>query len=182
MSDYQYHIFIGYRRSDEHWVRWTRENFARALRSTGESWSARLATALAHSRLLIPVLSRDYFQSNWCWLEFEMMSCSEQEHGFRTANKREVCSRKSGTDGSLDLYIQRSSPRKDRSSALRVASLKGAHPSSRSTFVRCSGKNSTLLPTHLCFPESVKQEKHGYLRRKEELGDAENVILRQPEF
>ncbi len=91
MSDYQYHIFIGYRRSDEHWVRWIQENFGRALRSTGESWSARLATALAHSRLLIPVLSRDYFQSNWCWLEFEMMSCSEQEHGFRTANKREVC-------------------------------------------------------------------------------------------
>jgi hypothetical protein len=107
MSDYQYHIFISYRRSDENWVRWTRENFARPLRSllrpalgkveifvdeqieTGESWPARLATALAHSRLLIPVLSREYFQSNWCRLEFETMSRREQEHGFRTANKPE---------------------------------------------------------------------------------------------
>jgi hypothetical protein len=76
---------------DEDWVRWTRENFVRPLRSllrpalgdvcifvdeqieTGSSWPDRLAGALARSRLFIPVLSRDYFRSDWCRLELGLM-------------------------------------------------------------------------------------------------------------
>ncbi len=102
MEDYEYHIFISYRRSDVDWVRWTRENFVRALRAllipsvgtikifvdesieTGASWPLRLAQALARSRLLVPVLSRDYFQSDWCRLELALMLDREGRCGFRT--------------------------------------------------------------------------------------------------
>ncbi|MCX7110387.1 MAG: toll/interleukin-1 receptor domain-containing protein [Proteobacteria bacterium] len=89
--DYEYDIFISYRRMDEDWIRWTKENFVRPLRSllrpalgnvkifvddqieTGSSWPDYLARALAHSRLLIPVLCRDYFNSDWCRLELALM-------------------------------------------------------------------------------------------------------------
>lgn len=103
MAGYEHHIFVSYRRSDEDWVRWTRENFVRPLRSllrpslgdvsifvdenleTGVSWPLRLAQALARSRLLIPVLSRSYFQSDWCRLELAIMYRREQTANFRTA-------------------------------------------------------------------------------------------------
>ncbi len=70
MADYEHDIFISYRRMDEEWIHWTRNNFLRPLRSllrpalgnvgifvddqieTGASWPARLARALARSRLL----------------------------------------------------------------------------------------------------------------------------------
>ena len=105
MADYEYHIFLSYRRMDEDWVRWTRENFVRPLRSllrpalgdvkifvdeqieTGVSWPAHLAAAHAHSRLLIPVLSRDYFNSDWCRLELALMHHRETQLGYRTAAK-----------------------------------------------------------------------------------------------
>lgn len=108
MADYDYHIFISYRRMDEDWVRWTRENFVRPLRSllrpalgdvkifvdeqieTGISWPAHLAAALAHSRLLIPVLSRDYFNSEWCRLELALMHHRESQLGLRTPEKPDV--------------------------------------------------------------------------------------------
>jgi TIR domain len=81
VSDYEYEIFISYRRMDDDWVRWTRGNFAHPLRSllrpvlgtvhifideqieTGSTWPAHLARAHTRSRLLIPILSRDYFRS-----------------------------------------------------------------------------------------------------------------------
>lgn len=105
MPDYEHHVFVSYRRSDEDWVRWTRENFVRPLRTllrpalgnihifadeqieTGASWPLRLAIALGRSRLMIPVLSRDYFISHWCQLEITLMYQREQELGFRTAEK-----------------------------------------------------------------------------------------------
>lgn len=103
MSDYEYDIFISYRRSDEHWVRWTRHNLVRPLRAllrpalgsvrifldeqieTGADWPLRLAQALARSRLLIPVLSRDYFRSDWCRLEIALIHHREVQCGLRTA-------------------------------------------------------------------------------------------------
>jgi hypothetical protein len=103
MSDYENHIFVSYRRADEDWVRWTRENFERTLGSllrpalgevhifvdeqieTGMTWPARLAQALARSRLLIPVLSRSYFLSAWCRLELAIMYDREQKAHLRTA-------------------------------------------------------------------------------------------------
>jgi hypothetical protein len=47
-------------------------------------WPARLAKALAHSRLLIPILSRDYFNSDWCRLELALMHHREKFVGYRT--------------------------------------------------------------------------------------------------
>jgi hypothetical protein len=103
VSRYEHDIFISYRRSDLDWVRWTRENFARALETllrpglgsvrifldeqieTGASWPQQLALSLARSRLMVPVLSRDYFQSKWCRVEFALMHQREQRHKFRTA-------------------------------------------------------------------------------------------------
>jgi hypothetical protein len=93
---------------DEDWVRWTRNNFARPLRSllrpalgdvrifldeqieTGASWPARLAAAHTRSRLLIPILSRDYFNSEWCRLELTLMYEREKLLGFRTPVKPHV--------------------------------------------------------------------------------------------
>jgi hypothetical protein len=102
MADYESDIFISYRRTDEVWVRWTRENFMRPLRSllqpalgevrifidesieTGMTWPPFLACALARSRLIIPVLSRGYFQSEWCRLELAIMYRREQMTCLRT--------------------------------------------------------------------------------------------------
>lgn len=102
MADYEHDIFISYRRMDKDWIRWTSENFLRPLRSllrpgsgnlrifvddqieTGSSWPARLARAHTRSRLLIPVLSRDYFNSEWCRLELALMYHREDLVGYRT--------------------------------------------------------------------------------------------------
>lgn len=102
--DYENLIFISYRRADPDWVRWTRENFVRALSSllrpalgdvgvfldgtieTGASWPHRLATSLARSKILVPVLSRDYFYSEWCRLELALMLHREELLGLRTAS------------------------------------------------------------------------------------------------
>ena len=93
---------------DEDWVRWTQENLVRPLRSllrpalgdvrifldeqieTGVSWPARLAAAHTRSRLLVPVLSRDYFNSPWCRLELALMYEREKLLGFRTLDKPQV--------------------------------------------------------------------------------------------
>src|SRR5258708_1301966 len=87
MDEYENHIFISYRRPDAGGVRWTRDNFVRALTSLlrprlgpirvfmdetiedGAAWPNHLARSLSRSRIMVPVLSRDYFQSDWCRLE-----------------------------------------------------------------------------------------------------------------
>lgn len=102
MPDYKHHIFVSYRRSDEDWVRWTRDNLIRSLRSllrpslgaveiyldelieTGASWPNHLALNLSRSRLMIAVLSRDYFQSDWCKLELALMHEREKSTNLRT--------------------------------------------------------------------------------------------------
>jgi hypothetical protein len=102
MPDYEHHIFLSYRRSDEDWVRWTRDNFGRALASllrpaignvsiyideaieTGAEWPHHLALSLARSRLMVAVLSRDYFHSQWCRLELALMHNRERQANFRT--------------------------------------------------------------------------------------------------
>jgi hypothetical protein len=100
MADYLHDIFISYRRWDEDWIRWTEKNFVRPLRAllrpglgnvkifvdtqieSGTSWPLRLAKALACSKILVPVLSRDYFQSDWCRLELALMLERERLTGF----------------------------------------------------------------------------------------------------
>jgi hypothetical protein len=108
MADYEHDIFISYRRMDKDWIKWTRENFIRPLRAllrpgvgsvkifvddqieTGASWPAYLARALARSRLLIPVLCRDYFKSDWCRLELALMHHREALVSFRTPANSDV--------------------------------------------------------------------------------------------
>jgi hypothetical protein len=103
MTDYVNDIFISYRRSDVDWVRWTRENFVRALSSLlrirlgsvtvfmdetiedGASWPNHLAMSLSRSRIMVPVLSRDYFHSDWCRLELALMHHREKTRNLRTA-------------------------------------------------------------------------------------------------
>lgn len=103
MADYEHDIFISYRRSDIDWVRWTRENFVRALSSllrprlgsikvfvdetieVGASWPNHLAMSLSRSRIMVAVLSRDYFQSDWCRLELALMHHREKKGSLRTA-------------------------------------------------------------------------------------------------
>ncbi len=106
MSDYENDIFISYRRSDADWVRWTRDNFARALASLlrprlgsirvfldesiedGSSWPTHLARSLSRSRIMVPILSRDYFKSKWCRLELALMCHREHSIDFRTARNQ----------------------------------------------------------------------------------------------
>ena len=101
--DYEYDIFISYRRSDDDWVRWTQEHFVRLLRSllhpslgrvrifidhdieAGTAWPSRLAQALARSRLMVPILCRDYFRSEWCRMELAVMHHREQIADLRSA-------------------------------------------------------------------------------------------------
>jgi hypothetical protein len=108
MADYEYDIFISYRRMEKDWIKWTRENFVRPLRvllgpglgdvkifvddqiETGASWPAYLARALARSRLMIPVLSRNYFESDWCRLELALMHHREELVCYRTPTHSEV--------------------------------------------------------------------------------------------
>jgi hypothetical protein len=108
MSEYEHDIFISYRRMDKEWIRWTQENFLRPLRSllrpalgnvnifvddqieTGASWPAYLAQALARSRLMVPILSREYFGSDWCRLELALMHRREEIVGYRTPAESSV--------------------------------------------------------------------------------------------
>jgi len=108
MSDYEYDFFISYRRSDKRWIRWVRENMKETLETllapalgevkiftdhqieAGVSWPGRLAEALARSRILIPLLCRDYFRSDWCRLELALMREREKRHNFRCEVNREV--------------------------------------------------------------------------------------------
>jgi hypothetical protein len=102
MAGYEHDIFISYRRSDVDWVRWTRENFVRALSSLlrvrlgqikvfvdetiddGASWPNHLAMSLSRSRIMVAVLSRDYFHSDWCRLELALMHHREKTANLRT--------------------------------------------------------------------------------------------------
>ena len=108
MADYEHHIFVSYRRWDRPWVRWTRENFAEPLGSilspalgnvkifadekldVGVSWPLELARAHTHSRLLIPILSRDYFRSGWCRLELALMYHRQKERRYRAVDEEHV--------------------------------------------------------------------------------------------
>jgi hypothetical protein len=49
----------------------------------GASWPGDLALNHARSKLLIAVLSRDYFQSDWCRLELALMYDREKTAGLR---------------------------------------------------------------------------------------------------
>ena len=92
MADYEYDVFLSYRRSNQ-WPRFVHQHFfpkfkhwldARLGHSssvfydaqdieTGESWPYRLAEALARSKVMVCLWSREYFSSDWCAAELGHM-------------------------------------------------------------------------------------------------------------
>jgi hypothetical protein len=90
---YEYDAFISYRRT---WRKWIRNAFLPSLTfylneelageclqgkvfvdendiEEGAQWPAALAQAHSRARVLIPVLSRQFFQSDWCRVELGLM-------------------------------------------------------------------------------------------------------------
>jgi len=102
--DYDYDVFISYRRRDK-WPFWVEEHlvpllkrylneeldwdvgifFDRDLEKTNVSWPNALAKRLAHSAILIPLWSKSYFRSPWSGAEFAHMRYRKRECGFRTS-------------------------------------------------------------------------------------------------
>ena len=105
MSDYKFDIFISYPHEDDHetWVhdiflgsfeRYLTQELGRkpdlfvderGIRP-GQSWPLRLKEALAHSRLLVPIWSVNYFLSDWCRAECLCFLHREENLGYRKSN------------------------------------------------------------------------------------------------
>jgi hypothetical protein len=89
---YQYDVFLSYRRAND-WPRFVENHFLPKFRhwldatlgrtssvffdvrdiETGESWPYRLANALAHSKVMVCLWSKEYFCSEWCAAELTQM-------------------------------------------------------------------------------------------------------------
>lgn len=91
--DYEFDIFISYRH--EPFGYWINQHFLPPFRdylkqsvplgrdaqifidregiSTGDNWPDRLKYALAHSRCMVAIWHRDYFESKWCLAELNVM-------------------------------------------------------------------------------------------------------------
>jgi hypothetical protein len=88
---YQHDVFISYRR-DEDWTPWTRDHFKRVLRpylkrdlgrepdiflderiEIGADWIDSLGENLAKSKVLVALFSKDYFGSDWCVHELDLV-------------------------------------------------------------------------------------------------------------
>jgi TIR domain-containing protein len=97
---YRYHLFISYKRGD--WTPWIRDIFRPEIErylqpeiqekleifvderiEDGKSWPIELSISLACARLLLPVLSVEYFGSDWCRRELAHMLEREARLGFR---------------------------------------------------------------------------------------------------
>ena len=89
---YQNDVFISYRREEYLWTPWARDYLKKALQSylqrelgvpanvffdeqipVGSNYVEHLAEALAQSKIMVAVLSRDYFSSPWCVHELDLM-------------------------------------------------------------------------------------------------------------
>lgn len=102
-NDYVHDLFLSYPHQDEHKT-WVREIFVGILKlylteelgrpvnifldrediHSGDAWPQRLKLALATSRILIPVWSIHYFNSDWCRAECSVMLYREERLGYRT--------------------------------------------------------------------------------------------------
>jgi hypothetical protein len=88
---YLHDIFISYKR-ETLWTPWTRDHLKRLLTAylqqelgdapdifvdenitVGADWVNQLAMSLAHSKVMIAVFSGDYFGSDWCLHELDLM-------------------------------------------------------------------------------------------------------------
>jgi hypothetical protein len=89
---YQNDIFISYRREKNAWTPWARDTFKLALESClqrelgdppnifiddqtpiGTNFVNHLARTLARSKVMVALLSKDYFSSDWCVHELDLM-------------------------------------------------------------------------------------------------------------
>lgn len=100
--DYQYDVFVSYPHVEKH-ERWVQQVFIKEIRTlltnalgrhvkifsdragieSGDEWPERLKVALAHSRVLVPVWSVEYFYSKWCMAECSVFRHREDKFGFR---------------------------------------------------------------------------------------------------
>lgn len=99
---YAHDVFISYRHHKEwpKWIRnifydifdhWLGEELGRDCSifidyqlETGHNWPAQLADSLSRSRVLVPLWSPQYFNSNWCLREIALFAAREQATGFGT--------------------------------------------------------------------------------------------------
>jgi hypothetical protein len=89
--EYIYDVFVSYKRHRD-WTPWTREHIFDLLDAyltqelgdkpsifiddkiePGADWPNRLGNALARSRVLLPIFSGDYFGSDWCLHELDLL-------------------------------------------------------------------------------------------------------------
>jgi hypothetical protein len=89
---YQRDVFISYRREDYAWTPWARDTFKRALESwlqrelgrpanvfideqvpVGTDYVNHLAQMLVESKVMVALFSKDYFSSEWCVHELDLM-------------------------------------------------------------------------------------------------------------
>ncbi|HEX3481205.1 MAG TPA: TIR domain-containing protein [Kofleriaceae bacterium] len=103
MDDYEYDVFISYRRAGGA-QKWVDKHFAPTLRDClayelpapprvffdaqleeGTTWPPELGHKLARSRMLVSLWSKNYLNSEWCAMELAHMRAREAEAGFRTA-------------------------------------------------------------------------------------------------
>jgi hypothetical protein len=105
MTDYQYDVFLSYRRAGSV-PDWMRNHFRPVLEDclademtrnprvfldtnieTATHWPAELERALRTSRLLLPVWTPQYFCSSWCHAEWQTMTRREEVIGLGTVER-----------------------------------------------------------------------------------------------
>lgn len=105
---YEYDFFVSYRRHDPKVVEWVRGSLVSYLKplveaelgrtvvpfvdeqiEAGDMWSRRLEKALKTSAVLVPLLSKLYFTSEWCAREYDHFRDRETATGFRTDDRPE---------------------------------------------------------------------------------------------
>ncbi|MDQ3789983.1 MAG: toll/interleukin-1 receptor domain-containing protein [Actinomycetota bacterium] len=96
MSDYEFDVFISYRREGNPY-KWVRNHFHPRLKDhladhlrhdpkvfidegmeVGSVWPDQLEDALKRTRILVPVCSPQYFRSRWCLAEWHSMAAREK--------------------------------------------------------------------------------------------------------
>src|SRR5215472_2736632 len=89
---YEWDVFLSYRRSND-WPMFVEKHFFPKFKhwldtaagrpsdiffdvhdiETGEQWPTKLANALAHSRTMVSLWTKEYFNSKWCESELKLM-------------------------------------------------------------------------------------------------------------